>query len=238
MLVVVARWSAFGHARGMRRKVLPDHEQEAIAAEVNSLLAQKDASGARVWTATSLGQACGGLTHEAIRLARNPAGVGPAVREGLLLLLGTTMEQLLAKHGIAARPTHLETMVVPLAVRGASVAARRGSAPGTAVPPNRPGSRAAASNSGATSTASTAPTSVSGAQDRIGLARNVIAALEEDGVSRETAQHYVGKVVFEESWTDQLDLYRRACARMRAESLSAPGPLAGPSEPHSKRRGR
>lgn len=221
----------------MRRKVLPDHEQEAIAAEVNALLAQRDPNGARMWTATSLGEALG-LTHEAIRLARNPAGVGPAVREGLLLLLGTTMEQLMAKHGVIARPTHMEARVVPLSARGTSMPTRRTVARTPAAPAPRPTRPAPVASSAPSPTVSAASPSPSGGQDRIALARNVIAALEQDGVPRDTAQRYVGKVLFEESWHDQLELYRRACARMRAESLAAPGPVAGPPESSSKRRGR
>lgn len=220
----------------MRRKVLPDHEQEAVAAEVNELLAQRDPCGARMWTAASLGQACGGLTHEAIRLARSPTGVGPAVREGLLLLLGISMDQLLAKHGIVARPTHLETRVVPLAARAASPPSRRGSAPRTAVAPPRSGQRSTAIGSGGTPAPSPLAASQGAAdpQDRITIARGVIAALEQDGVPRETAQRYVGSVIFEEDCTSELDLYRRACARMRQENLPAPGP----PEATSKRRPR
>lgn len=220
----------------MRRKILPDHEQEAIAAEINALLDERDARGARVWTATSLGQACGGLTHEAIRLAKNPAGVGPAVRDGLLVLLGTTMDQLMAKHGIAARPTHSERTVIPLASRGTPAPTRASSAPGTPAPPTRSGG-ITASSTAAPPPPSSSSAADSGAHDRIALALRVINALVEDGASREIAQHFVGKVVFEESWTDVLDLYRRACARIRAESAPGSEPVAGPPDP-SKRRPR
>lgn len=91
----------------MSRRALPEHERQAVAAEIRMLLTQRDEHMRRIWTTESLGKACGDITHETIRRARDPSGVGPAVRQAILAVTGQTMEQLMAKHGVTAGGTPL-----------------------------------------------------------------------------------------------------------------------------------
>lgn len=89
----------------MNKRSVPEHERQAIAAEVEELLGQRNEKMQRIWTTTSLGQACGELTPEAIRKARHPDGVGPAVRLAIVNVTGLTIEQLMQKHGITPPPS-------------------------------------------------------------------------------------------------------------------------------------
>jgi hypothetical protein len=83
----------------MDRKQVPPEERAAISAEISRLLDERDASGRKRWSQASLGTACGGLSQEAIRrAASSPDGVGPAVRSGILKLVGKPIERLIADH--------------------------------------------------------------------------------------------------------------------------------------------
>jgi hypothetical protein len=83
----------------MDRKQVPPEERIVITAEINRLLDERDASGRKRWSQASLGTACGGLSQEAIRrAASSPDGVGPAVRAGILKLVGKPIEQLIVDH--------------------------------------------------------------------------------------------------------------------------------------------
>jgi len=173
-----------------RPKTLPEHERTAIAAEVVQLLSQVDELGRRKWTTVSLGQALGGLRHETIRLARTSAGVGPAVRDAILKLTGLTVDQLLQKH-------HVEP--------GTTSAGRSAFGAFTPTP--------------AFGLQSPTPT-YSGTMvvpDRVVLAKQVIAALQDDGLAREEAQYAVSEILFNEEVADVLTLYRKARARVEGK---------------------
>jgi hypothetical protein len=88
--------------RNMSRKTVPDHERAAIAAEIDALLRLRDDEGDRLWTTAKLAAACDDLSIETIRKAREPSGVGPAVREAILAVTGASMEELMRKHGVEA----------------------------------------------------------------------------------------------------------------------------------------
>ena len=83
----------------MGRRPIPEHEKQAIAAEIKLLLQQRGPNNERLCTTTSLGAVCGGLSPEAIRKAREPAGVGPAVRGDALLHLDVRPDNLLLEPG-------------------------------------------------------------------------------------------------------------------------------------------
>lgn len=198
----------------MRRKTLPAHERAAIAAEIVQLLSQIDALGRRRWTTVTLGHACGGLTHETIRLARTPAGVGPSVREAICAFTGLTIQQLMQKHGVAP------------STDGASFGGSH--ATFQSVTP-----------SGIAVTSLTTPSGFMPIPDRIALAKSVIAALEQDGVERATAQQAVSAVVFEQEFSSELDLYRKARFILEAgaasEAVASVGRAAGRGQKVNRR---
>ncbi len=79
----------------MDRKQVPLEEREAVTQALRVLLDDRDSAGKRVWSQASLGKRLGGLSQEAVRKAKDdPSGVGPAVRDGLLNLLGLTAREL------------------------------------------------------------------------------------------------------------------------------------------------
>jgi len=190
----------------------------AIAAEVVHLLSEVDELGRRKWTTVSLGQACGGLRHETIRLARVSAGVGPAVHDGILRLTGLTMDQLLRKH-------HVD--------------------PGS-MGNGRPGKVGSLTLGPASIRCSPKP-SYSGAiaaPDRVALGRQAISVLQADGFERVDALHAVGQIVFSEEVVDILELYRKgraildarkAADDVRATRSPAPAPLKRRRPPQKKR---
>ncbi|HET9955055.1 MAG TPA: hypothetical protein VFQ61_11150 [Polyangiaceae bacterium] len=89
--------------RKPKRRGVPEPERRAVAAEIRALLQAEDETGRRLWTQTSLGERCGGVSQQMIYLAQEPDGVGPSVRDGLLDFTGMTMHQLLEKHGQLGR---------------------------------------------------------------------------------------------------------------------------------------
>jgi len=169
-----------------RPKTLPEHERMAIAAEVVQLLSQVDELGRRRWTTVSLGQACGGLRHETIRLARSSAGVGPAVRDAIVQLTGLTMDQLLQKH-------HFDP--------GTTSASRSGAFGAFTPTPTFAVQSPSPSYSGAMAV-----------PDRVVIGRQVIAALQADGFARGDAQNAVSEILFNEEVTEILELYRKGRA--------------------------
>ena len=198
-----------------RPKAIPEHERIAIAAEVVQLLSQVDELGRRRWTTVSLGQACGGLRHETIRLARSSAGVGPSVRDAILSLTGTTMDQLLQRHAFDAG-TNSRT-------RLSTLGAYTPSPNSTISSPNLNRSGLSASQSSALPV-----------PDRIALGRQVIVALQADGFDRVKAQHAVSDVLFSEEVTDILELYRKSRAALLAAQEAEEAPKAQGSRANSK----
>lgn len=95
--------------RTLSRKQVPEPERTAISQEIRRLLSERDDDGKRVWSQESLGAAAGGLSQESIRRALKPSGVGPAVRDGILKVLGVTMDGLL---GQASEPPHKRVRTV------------------------------------------------------------------------------------------------------------------------------
>ena len=167
---------------------------------MNQLLAQVDPAGRRTFTLSSLGSACGGLTHETIRLARSPDGVGPTVRDGILGLTGLTLEQLMQKHGIPA-PVTLHRAPTPGFASATPSYSAQGMTPmgGFPVP------------------------------DRVLLAKNVIEALARDGFTRDVAQATVSDILFngQREWVDVLDLYQQARQNLEARSKLPPSAASG-----------
>lgn len=86
------------------RKQLPYTERASIAAEINELLEQRDEHDWKRYSQESLGKALGGLSQETIRRSKDPSNVGPAVKDGLLRLLGTSIEEIVIKHGAPFDP--------------------------------------------------------------------------------------------------------------------------------------
>ena len=166
-----------------RRRVVPEYEREAIAAEINALLCSRNEETGRAWTTGALGKACGNLVAETIRKAQDPDGVGPAVRDAILAITRTTMGELLAKHGIKAEGQ-----------------------------PGLPGMREVSVSRGASI--------ASGGFDRMAIAKRVIEALKSDGIQAADARMAVGNVAFEEDWTTEFELYRKA--RVSLDKGTAP----------------
>jgi hypothetical protein len=185
----------------MKRHVLPDYERRIIAAEVAHLLTVADGrTGKRQWNTVTLGEACGGLKHETIRLARDPEGVGPAVRDGVLALTRTTLEQLARKHGI------------PSPYSGAPTASEQTT----------------------TAVSAAGPTMV--IPDKVLSAKNVLEALERDGLSRQAARQAVSEVIFDQEWVSEAELYRQARALATEVSGERPIPRDFRSQSTSAKR--
>jgi hypothetical protein len=90
------------------RKQLSYAERASIAAEINQLLEVRDSQGKKKYSQGSLGKALGGLSQETVRRSKDPSNVGPAVKEGLLRLLGTTIEEVMIKHGAPPDPAEMK----------------------------------------------------------------------------------------------------------------------------------
>jgi hypothetical protein len=112
--------------RAPKRRGVPEPERLAVAAEIASLLKQRDRMGRRVWTQASIGEACGGLSQQMIFVAQDPDGVGPNVRDGVLRLTGLSIAQLLRKHGISPEEPPVARVYEPAPVPAASAEAGRG----------------------------------------------------------------------------------------------------------------
>jgi hypothetical protein len=94
------------------RKLVPTAHRVVIAEELRGLLAE-ESNGEKKYTQASLGRALGGISQEAVRKALHPEGVGPAVRDGLLALLGVTIEELFERRGMTTKTFELTEMGRP-----------------------------------------------------------------------------------------------------------------------------
>lgn len=90
------------------RKQLTYAERAAVAAEIVNLLEERDEHDRKRYSQQSLGKALGGLSQETVRRSRDPDQVGPAAKEGLLKLLGTSIEELVLKHHVPIDPAVVE----------------------------------------------------------------------------------------------------------------------------------
>jgi hypothetical protein len=101
------------------RKQVPEAERVALSRAVVFLLDQREGPlQEHVWTQEKLGIALG-ISQEAARRAKNPAGVGPAVRDNLPKLMKLTLEQIKERFGGSG-----ERRLDPIALASAIVASQ------------------------------------------------------------------------------------------------------------------